>query len=120
LQVIELAAPLGASVTFEGTFVLLVETGIELCDVEALLSRAIRLVPAIGAFKSAGFGEVTAAAIKLTGSRPATVTATGPSAESVASGDVDQPILFDAVRDENLFVGARLIPGAAFKAPANS
>jgi hypothetical protein len=117
LQVIELAAPLGASVAFEGAFVLLAETGIVSRDVETLLSRAIRLVPAIGAFKSAGFGEVTAAAIRLTGSRPAAVAATGLSAERVAYRvTFDRPILVDAVREtENLFVGSRLVPGAAFK-----
>ncbi|MGB8899356.1 MAG: RAMP superfamily CRISPR-associated protein, partial [Methylocella sp.] len=65
LQVVELVAPFGKEVAFKGEFVLLAEKGVEPEQVESLLSRALALVPAIGAFKSAGFGEIVASEVKI-------------------------------------------------------
>jgi hypothetical protein len=115
--VIELAAPLGSSVAFEGEFVLLAQTGVVAAHVETLLSRAIKLVPAIGAFKSAGFGEVVEASVKIRQSVPVRIASGDKTADRIAYRvTFDRPILVDAVREtDNLFVGSKVVPGAVFK-----
>lgn len=117
LQVIELAASPGADTFFEGSCILLMRPGVDVQQVETLLSRAVGLVPAIGAFKSAGFGEVVAAEVKRAQPAQSAVVEAPQAQERVAYRvTFDRPILVDAKREtDNLFVGSAIVPGAAFK-----
>lgn len=121
LQVVELAAPFGQEVEFSGTFHLLAKDGADPRAVETLLSRAIELVPAIGAFKSAGFGEVVKGSVALdSGVEDVKKVAASPGGlapERLAYRvRFDRPILADATREtDNLFAGSAIVPGATFK-----
>lgn len=122
LQVVELVAPFGKEVAFKGEFVLLAKAGVDPEKVETLLSRALALVPAIGAFKSAGFGEVTGSAVKILDRKDATLPVAPAGGGTMQQGRLayrvtfDRPILVDAGRvTDNLFEGAAVVPGAAFK-----
>lgn len=121
LQVVELVAPFGKEVEFTGTFTLLAEDGVDPERAETLLSRALALVPAIGAFKSAGFGEVTASKVKIAADpKDAALPGGGTIQEDrlrlAYRVTFDRPILVNAERvTDNLFAGAAVVPGAAFK-----
>lgn len=122
LQVVELAAPFGKEVEFSGDIYLLAKGVVEPQAVETLLKRAISLVPSIGAFKSAGFGEVVGARVTMEEPTPVVLAAGGEASggktlERLAYRvTFDQPILVDATREtDNLFVGASVVPGAVFK-----
>ena len=117
LQVMELAAPFGAEVQFRGEFLLQALNGVDPPAVEKLLSLAINLIPAIGAFKSAGFGEVVAGRVTLKEVARIILATGGTAAERMAYRvTFDRPFLVDAVREtDNLFVGSVVVPGAALK-----
>ncbi len=121
LQVVELAAPFGEEVEFIGCLHLLAKDGVDPNAVATLLSRAIKLVPAIGAFKSAGFGEVVRAGVTLEGEPEVVKQAAASPSDSVSERlayrvTFDRPILVEAMREtDNLFVGSTIVPGAAFK-----
>lgn len=122
IVVAELVAPFGAEVAFKGRATLFASRG-EVASIVAALSKALRLIPSIGAFKTAGFGEVVAekSSIALIGTAtdlllpalPRSQSATGPRLYRVT---FDRPLLVDAewVAD-NAFEGAAVIPGAVFK-----
>jgi CRISPR/Cas system CSM-associated protein Csm3 (group 7 of RAMP superfamily) len=123
LQLIELVAKPGATVTFTGKAVLFADNEAVADRSERALSRAAALVPAIGSTKSAGFGEVTAFAVRRD---PATADKLltlpnligAPENEGRVALVVtsDRPLLVDAARvTENLFAGAEVIPGTAVK-----
>jgi hypothetical protein len=122
LQVVELAAPFGAAVRFSGEIVVF-RLGHEAGAVEAVLNRALKLVPAIGAFKSAGFGEVLADRSKvelIPTVRPLAMPARPvalPSSNFVRLRVIfDRPLLVDAERlSTNAFRGSAIVPGAVFK-----
>ena len=117
LQVAELVAKFGEEVPFTGTFHLLARDGIDVARTITMLDRAIKLIPAIGAFKSAGFGEVVAGSVTEKNRTPGALPAPAALAQRLAySVTFDRPILVDATREtDNLFIGADVIPGAAFK-----
>lgn len=125
LQVVELAAPFGQEVDFEGKLVAFADSANEAQQIETLLLRAIKLVPAIGAFKSAGFGEVVSACVAIEAPAAAVQLPKGGLAEATAGKaperiayrvTFDWPILVDADRvTDNLFVGSTIVPGTAFK-----
>ncbi len=118
LQIVELAAPFGKDVSFSGKFHLQATNDVDAIAVETLLARAIRLVPAIGAFKSAGFGEVITASVFLDGTPEPVVAAVGGSAPDRIAYRItfDRPFVVDAKREtDNLFVGETVVPGGALK-----
>lgn len=121
LLVIELAAPLGQEVTFTGTLSFDWPKD-RADDLEKALDSAFKLIPAIGAYKSAGFGEVME--IKLEVQKQDQPWQFPPKTQASPSQDerraytvtFDRPILVDSKRiSDNVFEGSAIIPGAAFK-----
>jgi hypothetical protein len=119
LQVIELVSPFGVEVSFTGEIVLFCARE-QSSRVVLAIDKALKLIPAIGAFKSAGFGEIVAersgAAIKS--SHPLAFASAGTDTQERYgfSATFDRPLLVDTDRvTDNAFVGAEVIPGAALK-----
>lgn len=114
LVCIELPFPIGQMVVLEGPLTLVTTDEAELDR----LGKALRLIPAVGAFKSAGFGRVELAEIADVSSRELVL----PSPRAAGSERVqvtmtfDRPLLVDARRiADNVFQGAEVIPGAVLK-----
>jgi CRISPR/Cas system CSM-associated protein Csm3 (group 7 of RAMP superfamily) len=122
LQVVELAAPLGAAVRFCGEIVIFGPAA-DTERLESLLNRALRLIPAIGAFKSAGFGEVLADRVKIERSGTPYPLAPPRRAQPLPSSGFmslratfDRPLLVDAEwLSQNAFRGSPIVPGTVFK-----
>jgi len=118
LQVVELAAPLGAVSSFRGTLVVHHRDGMDQARIEKAISAAIKLIPAIGAYKSAGFGEVVSSSCGLSLKRKEDLALTKSEGElrRILEVRFDRPILVDTVRQtDNTFFGATIVPGGAFK-----
>jgi hypothetical protein len=117
MQVLELVARFGAEVTFVGTAILFAPSGSE-AQWEARFAQALDLIKAIGAVKSAGYGEITGASVKRIGSVPVTVpaSAAGVALRRRYRVTFDRPILVDAnwIAD-NAMQGGFVIPGAVLK-----
>lgn len=116
LQLIELAAPMGEEVTFKGRIVVRPQASLP-ADIGKALLDALKQIPAMGANKSAGFGEVVheRCAIKPDPHRPAAVPIQADK-PLVVTVTFDRPILFDSVRDAtNIIMSRSVIPGAALK-----
>jgi len=120
LQIIELVAPFGALVRFEGRFILFAPKD-RAKALEKRFQQALRLVSSIGAFKSPGFGEVVPdkSFIKLESSKPLV-----PPSPVDRGGDelqrlrvrFDRPILVDSEKiADNAILGSPVVPGAAVK-----
>ncbi|MFZ1413760.1 MAG: RAMP superfamily CRISPR-associated protein [Defluviicoccus sp.] len=123
LQVIELPWPIGMPVTFTGD-VWLAAGAVEPNRARALLEKALRLIPALGAIKSSGFGEVAKCSVgepvecKASPHRWQEDKAPLPNtAMHIAIAlTLDRPILVSATRAaENIFRGSEVIPGGAIK-----
>lgn len=117
LQMIELAAPFGADLAFVGRMILQERDEPKARRIVHALGLAAELVPAIGALKSSGFGEVVARKVSIVPNAP---TMSASPAGHVERIDYrvffDSPILVDARREaDNLFVGSDVVPGAVFK-----
>lgn len=117
LQIIELAAPLGAEVAFVGSMILQERDEAKARRIVHALGLAAELVPAIGALKSSGFGEVVARKVSIVPDAPKTPASLAGHAERIDYRVFfDSPILVDARREaENLFVGSDVVPGAVIK-----
>ena len=117
LQLIELTAPIGADVTFSGRLVLRPYAQVTPDVLEATLTAALKLIPAMGALKSAGFGEVIHENCKLSPDSTALPVVVDPGGDRVSlTIRFDRPILVDSKRDSsNSFTSATVIPGGAFK-----
>ena len=119
LVVVEQVAPFGRPVTFAGTLLLFWPKA-DAARIVRALDRAARLIPAIGAYKSAGFGAIMAekCSAKAEPEKPLIVPAaskTGPERIGLAAL-IDRPILVNSRRIvDNAFVGAAVVPGAVFK-----
>lgn len=119
MQVIELAAKFGKEVVFAGTATLFVAVGAEELW-ERRLGQALALITAIGAVKTAGYGEVVEGSV----TRLAATRASVPAAPAAAVAPVrrryrvtfDRPVLVDAewIAD-NAMQGSAVVPGAVFK-----
>lgn len=117
LQVLELVAPFGDVVPFDGEIVVYEDKAGSLGD---LISKALALHPSVGAFKTSGFGEIVHASSRVT-LRPQ-VAATAASIPTPTDGVVrlrvtfDRPVMVstDKVAD-NADLGAVVLPGAVFK-----
>nr|WP_321444808.1 RAMP superfamily CRISPR-associated protein [uncultured Cohaesibacter sp.] len=120
LQVIELAAPFGQQVAFEGPLVVHYAKGMGAERIEKAINCALHLIPAIGAYKSAGFGAVVS---EKCGINFQTISSSElPSAESklplrtAFNVTFDRPLLVDTSRAaDNVFESAVVIPGSVFK-----
>lgn len=120
LQIIELAAPFGEKVTFEGPLIVYYAKEMDPKRIEKAINCALKLIPAIGAYKSAGFGAVVSEQC-------------GIDVQSISSSDLpsaasklplrtafnvtfDRPLLVDTSRAaDNVFESAVVIPGSVFK-----
>lgn len=119
LQMVELAAPPGATVAFAGTLVLSVPTGQEGAILNAL-RRALPLIGAIGAQKSVGFGTVLPGSATLVETARTAMSLPAATAGAPAPMPLrlrlDRAFLVDATRvADNLYVGADTIPGSVVK-----
>ncbi len=119
IQVIEGVAPFGAEIAFRGGAVLFWPEA-EAAKITKAIGCALQLIPAIGAFKSAGFGEVVGEATKVIETDRAELRvparAADPGAQIHLSAVFDRPFLVDARRvADNAFIGAQVVPGAVFK-----
>lgn len=118
LQVVELVAPLGREVTFEGELLLFVEKD-EVAGTIDLLDKALALVPSIGAFKTVGFGRVVRAAITAEERRPLglpTPAAVAASQRYALTFTLDRPFMVATRRvEDNVMEGQRVIPGGVLK-----
>ncbi len=117
VQQIELAAPIGEEVCFAGRLVLRPMQGLSASAAEDLLRTALCMIPAMGAAKSAGFGEVVPDRCGL-----APLVDPPGRAFPVAAGRwqvtvrFDRPLLVNAERlDNNIFKGSTVVPGGAVK-----
>lgn len=116
MQVIELVAPLRREVTFKGSFVAFLKRGSSKRQIDAIVA-ALATVSSIGAFKSAGFGEITKHSLTVGAEQDlALPAATSAPLRQSYLVSFDRPILVDAkwVAD-NAVSGAAIVPGAAFK-----
>ncbi|MCM5552397.1 RAMP superfamily CRISPR-associated protein [Pleomorphomonas sp. NRK KF1] len=116
LQVLELVAPFGEVVLFEGMVVVYEDKAGHLGD---LMTKALALHPSVGAFKSSGFGEIVHASSRITLRPAATASAPAPTAtDGVVRLRVtfDRPVMVstDKVAD-NADLGAVVVPGSVFK-----
>ena len=122
VQVIELVAPFAAEVTFRGEIVALWPDNPD-NRLGKALGAALAMTPAIGAFKSVGFGEIEheRSSIQL---KCKHILASLKTLPPIAGTDerraywvtFDRPILVDAERvADNAYLGSAIVPGALFK-----
>ena len=119
LQMIELVAPFGEIVIFTGQIVVFWAAG-NAERVRRAFDLGLRLIPAVGAFKSAGFGALVAeqSSVKLKATKKLVLpTVSRDEGDRIGLAvTFDRPILVDARRVvDNAFVGASIVPGAVFK-----
>lgn len=118
LQVVELAAPLGATAIFTGRLIVRYPDGVDEARTEKALAAAIRLIPSIGAYKSAGFGEVlpSESSLKRQKASGLALANKAGAVRGVYEVSFDRPILVDTVRQtDNAFSSSTIVPGSAFK-----
>ncbi len=119
LQFIELAAPLGALVLFRGELTAFWPSG-KGDELATILEKALRLIPAMGGIKSAGFGEVVAERCEITKTADAPLAAplSREKHEDRLAFEVefDRPILINAEHVAlNVLRGSDIVPGGAIK-----
>jgi len=123
-QVIELPYPVGEAISFEG-IVRFQGTENEADLFKEALRKALSLVPAIGAFKSVGFGRIDQQqGIKLSPlGKPQKLQESSPVRSFNENGYIsvrmsfDRPIVMSAQRvTNNLFKGQVIFPGSVLKA----
>jgi len=117
MQVIELVVPFGAKVEFVGHATVFVPAGSEKTW-ETRFAQAMNLITAIGAVKSAGYGEVLhGSATRVTAARVTVPTCVaGAPVRRRYRVTFDRPILVDADWIAgNAMAGSAVIPGAVFK-----
>ena len=115
LLFIEQIAPPGKEMMFTGTVTAFLGDDEKFATA---LEKALKLIPAAGAMKSAGFGEVVPEHVDVEEETPA-----ARPADDLPEGDVlmfdvtfDRPVLFDAIHEaDNVVAGSPVIPGGAIK-----
>lgn len=127
LQVIEQVVAPHQDVTFEGRLTFFGTAG-DAASLKKVVPSALRMIGAIGAMKSAGFGAIVVSEAKgavspdlrLTESSPCALPQAVSLPESGYLGygvTFDRPVLCNAVRvADNAFVGDNVLPGSVFKA----
>ncbi|MEZ5785679.1 MAG: hypothetical protein R3D62_04150 [Xanthobacteraceae bacterium] len=123
LQVVDLPFPIGQVVRFTGKALLRTAAGLTAADVVAALTQAFRVVPAVGAHKSAGFGRVKAFEAVAEPVRVAPAAGGTSAAAAVGTATAlsftlafDGPFLVGAERvAPNVFAGAVEVSGGAIK-----
>jgi hypothetical protein len=119
LQVVELCAPFATEVWFEGELLFHGEAA-EGARAEALLAKALKLVPFFGGHRSIGFGRhcTEKSKIMLSGAAPVIAPAARktPRRRMHFDATFDRPFLV-ATRaiGGNIFIGETIAPGGAIK-----
>ncbi|MFM2043794.1 MAG: hypothetical protein RLY86_2370 [Pseudomonadota bacterium] len=121
LVVVGLVAPVGKTVSFESTAILRCSPD-EAKRWATALDKALRLIPAVGSSKTAGFGEVVAeeTEVRLTGTATALTLPAAPARNGADRAHLrltlDRRFVVDSTRlNDNVFVGSEIIPGAVIK-----
>jgi hypothetical protein len=122
LQVIELAAPFGSECEFASRMTVFMTKALDPVRIASALGKALALIPAIGAFKSAGFGEIIAKKSRISEDEKSQTDlappphAPGSATEFWCDMSLDRPLAIDTRRAaENVFESATIIPGGAIK-----
>ena len=118
LQVIELAAPFGDEVLFKGPLVIHYSDGLDISKAEKAIDAALRLIPAIGAYKSAGFGQVIpdGCKVSMVSNTPLSLNPSTMPNRVILDVTFDRPLLVDTTRAaDNVFQSAYIVPGSVFK-----
>lgn len=121
LQVIELVAPFGQKVRFEGS-INVFGSADQGKGIGKLFNNAVGILSSIGAFKSPGFGEVVVeeSRVALEASIPLALPIIEPTTQGPTFHRLrvtfDRPLLVDAEKiAENAVRGSSIVPGAVFK-----
>jgi hypothetical protein len=118
LLFVEQIAPCETEIPFRGELIAYL-TDEEREDFERWLKKALRLIPAVGSMKSAGFGEVVRDKIEVVQDRTVNVGSVVACKEVDRlqfEVEFDRPLLVDAERaSDNVFVGRTVIPGTVIK-----
>ena len=117
LAFIEQIAPPGEELAFSGRITALLEED-DAKRFGKALEKALKLIPAIGAMKSVGFGEVVSTQVQSSSPETTGQAALSlPNAESVTfEVTFDRPLIIDSRKEaDNLVVGSEVIPGGAIK-----
>lgn len=116
LQFIELPWPIGESVTFEGRIYLRRNVSCTPARAAWLINRSLNLVPALGAVKSSGFGNVLSVLVSPAEEHILEPAAAWSGFDQVLALTFDRPFLVDAQkRNANLIRGNDVIPGSVIK-----
>ena len=120
LLVIELSHPIGEEVAFRGNLAFPAQDEGKAVEIVATLNEALRLVVAVGAYKTVGFGRVLRQATRV--ERPKITKAFTPATPKkegrnfTFSFALDGPLLLDSdYPEQNVLRGASRISGAALK-----
>lgn len=114
LQVVELNAAIGETVVFTGTLIVHGQDD----GLLEKLKKAAKLIPALGAFKTAGFGRVQSFAVKAgqDARQAATVEGISKDKRVLVELQFDRPLMVDVQRiSDNLFESGEVIPGGMLK-----
>jgi CRISPR/Cas system CSM-associated protein Csm3 (group 7 of RAMP superfamily) len=118
LMTVELAAPIGQEVTFDGIVRIDDVTPDEAALIVGGLTQSLGCVIAIGRFKTVGFGEVTAVEVKNLRPivEPTAIAVAGVTTDMDLTFGLDRPLLVDIDRpDDNSLRGREVIPGSVLK-----
>jgi hypothetical protein len=107
----------GVPIEFSGSVVVFPEPREDAGMIERALRIMLGAIPAVGAFKSIGFGEVLEVRLALASARSLVPTEKGLAPDRLQlMANFDRPVLFDAQRvADNVFRGATVAPGAVIK-----
>jgi len=116
LQFIELPWPIGAPVTFTGKMYLRRSTKCSADRVAWLIEKVLKLVPAIGAVKSAGFGKLLSVAVSPPEPHVLAPDSSWTDTDQFVELTFDRPIVVNADRPQaNIIRGDDIVPGAVIK-----
>jgi hypothetical protein len=112
LHFIELIAPYDSELSFVGR--LIVFSALSVNDVKAAIEKALALIPAVGAHRTLGWGEIAAFRIE---NKPArSLERAKYTGENCFQLKVDRPLMVDvAMLERNVFRSGATIPGGAIK-----
>lgn len=119
IRTVEAVAQPGEEVEFAGVALFLASSEAEAMEIAAALDSALAIVPAIGAFKTIGYGEVRASSVTLDG---LVSDLANPSAADPGPGLFELRFRLDralmiapGMPEGNVFVSAETIPGSVLK-----